>query len=70
MTNPDGTANGIIRDNFAVISDIAWYGNAYVGDGFYVKDDRCIQNPESILFCNIFETAINYIKKQSVNIFL
>lgn len=62
MTNPDGTANGIIRDNFAVISDIAWYGNAYVGDGFYVKDDRCIQNPESILFCNIFETAINYIK--------
>ncbi|MDX8568109.1 hypothetical protein OZ668_08940 [Elizabethkingia sp. HX XZB] len=62
LTNPDGSANGILKDNFLTVSDLAWYTNAYAQDGFYNGTDKCNDNHYSILFCNVFETAINYIK--------
>ncbi|MCL1668562.1 fimbrillin family protein [Elizabethkingia ursingii] len=62
LTNPDGSANGLVKDNFLTVSDLAWYTNAYAQDGFYNGTNKCDDNHYSILFCNVFEMAINYIK--------
>lgn len=62
LLNPNSTYNAVSGDNFVSISDINWYINYEVTDGFYNGTTSCTDNQYSIMFCNIFETAINYIK--------
>ncbi|WP_407534270.1 hypothetical protein [Elizabethkingia miricola] len=62
LMNPDGTYNAVAGDNFMSVSDNSWYINYESTDGFYNGTTSCTDNQYSIMFCNIFETAINYIK--------
>ncbi|AQX10278.1 hypothetical protein [Elizabethkingia ursingii] len=60
--NPDGTYNAVTGDNFITVSDNSWYINYESTDGLYNGTNSCSDNKYSIMFCNVFETAINYIK--------
>lgn len=62
LRNPDATINAVAADNFVSVSDINWYINYAATDGFYNGTNRCNENANSILFCNIFEKAVNYRK--------
>ena len=60
--NPDGTYNAVTGDNFITVSDNSWYINYESTDGLDNGTNSCCDNKYSIMFCNVFETAINYIK--------
>ncbi|MCL1673749.1 fimbrillin family protein [Elizabethkingia ursingii] len=64
LTNPDGSINAVASDNLVSVGDINWYLSYESGDGLTGGTSSCTENSESILFCNIFEKAINYIKNQ------
>ncbi|ASK30297.1 hypothetical protein CEY12_09315 [Chryseobacterium sp. T16E-39] len=61
MDTENGRPTGIIDDNLIIIGDINWYINRDSRDGFINGTSSCTQNNNSILFCNIFEKAIEYV---------
>ncbi|MDC8105037.1 hypothetical protein ACNFU2_09035 [Chryseobacterium sp. PTM-20240506] len=61
IRNTDGTTNAVSSDNLVIVSDINWYTNYERADGFYGSSSSCSDNNNSILFCNIFEKAVQYV---------
>lgn len=59
LLNPDGSANGVAKDNFVSVADVNWFTDTGFGGG-----NSCTTNNNTKLFCNIIEMAVNYIKNQ------
>lgn len=64
INTTDGSTNAVATNNFVTVGGINWYITYQVQDGFYNGTNSCTENNQSILFCNIFEKAINYFKNQ------
>ncbi|WP_172279885.1 hypothetical protein [Chryseobacterium sp. LAM-KRS1] len=61
IMNTDGTINAVSSDNLVVVSDTNWYTSNESADGFYRGSRSCSDNNNSVLFCNIFEKAVQYV---------
>ncbi|TLX27270.1 hypothetical protein [Chryseobacterium indologenes] len=61
LSNPDGSVNAVAGDNYVTVGDTNWYTAYESTDGFYNGTSSCTENNSSILFCNIFEKAVQYV---------